>query len=198
MGGEKGLPQAFLDAMEHEMQSWRSELTRQSDDRIAELLVQRREDASRAIRKRAAEAEKDFERCVTQRHRKMRALEAAYQKKLSAIRLDRLQSLLRERLEAFRNSAQYASFLKNLFLQCGIEGFRGKGTLEAAPLEAELFRRSGTLTESAVTLVEKDPGRWGGFILKGEGGSLFDCTLQTRWEQYRKRLESQTAGREQL
>jgi len=176
--GEKLLPPAFLHAMEAELAARHEAMREAADSRIGELIAACRDEAAVAVEKRTAACEEALERLSMRRRRLMRALESSVQKELEAQHLRRLERELRQKVELFRNSEGYGAFLTRMAEQCRRVGFSGAGTFRAARREAGLLRAAGFSVE------EKDPGRWGGFILIEEGGALFDCTFRTRWEQF--------------
>ena len=178
MTGEELLPPAFLRAMEAELAAQHEAMRASADSRIGEMIAACRDEAAAAVKKRAALCEEALERLSTRRRRLMRAVESAAQKEVEAQHLRQLEQELRRKVELFRSSESYGTFLTRMVEQCRRAGFSSAGTFQAAEREAGLLRAAGLCVE------EKDPGRWGGFILTEEGGALFDCTFQTRWEQY--------------
>lgn len=178
MTGEELLPPAFLRAMEAELAARHEAMRESADGRVGEMIAACRDEAAAAVKKRAAACEEALERLSMRRRRLLRALENTVQKELEAQHLRRLERELRQRVELFRSSESYGAFLTRMVEYCRRAGFSDTGTFQAADREAGLLRAAGFCVE------EKDPGRWGGFILIEEGGALFDCTFQTRWEQY--------------
>lgn len=189
MTGEELLPPAFLRAMEAELAAQHEAMRASADSRMGGLIAACRDEAAAAVKERTAACEEALERLSMRRRRLVRALESSVQKELEAQHLRRLERELRRRIELFRSSESYGAFLARMAEQCRRAGFSGAGTFRAGPREVGLLRVAGFNVE------EKDPGRWGGFILIEEGGALFDCTFQTRWEQYRCELVVHRQGR---
>lgn len=177
MTGEDFLSPAFLRAMEAELEAQHEALRASSESRIGKIITSYRDEAATIVKKRVTACEEELERLNMRRRRLMRALESALQKEIETQHLQRLEQGLQRKLETFRAGKEYGAFLAKMVERCRCAGFSGAGTFQAAEPEAGLLRAAGFDVE------EKDPGRWGGFILIEEGGALFDCTFQTRWEQ---------------
>lgn len=151
---------------------------------IAELIDRTRDDITEKAIVHDREVQQAEERLITARSRRIRALENENRQKLRQLRLDRLESGIREELERFRCSEDYLLFLNEMLYQCQSGGYSGRGRIVAETHEAECLRAMGVETD----ITEEELGRWGGFILIDEGGALFDCTLKTRWDQYCRQL----------
>jgi hypothetical protein len=178
------LPHEFCAALEEDFQKQLRSLESQSSGQISEMIDRCREEATEQIEKLRAGYQVKRKRLMSARARALRAVESAGEKKYEDIRLARLEQRVREQVELFRRSPEYRDFLARMFDQCRSAGFSGCGVIQCEEPEAELL---GTEFQGC-RVVRKELGRWGGFILKGEGGTLFDCTFHTRWRQYIRRI----------
>lgn len=184
-------PQSFLDVFEAEFQSQAKEMEARFSERISDLIARRRSETEAEMDRLTQEQKKLMQTLQTQRERSLRAVVNAGEKSVESIRLKRLERLLEARLTDFRHSVRYPQYLAGLARQFA-PYVRG-GTVEFLAERIELDILASAFPDSKLT--EKALGRWGGFILRSEGGSLLDCTFRTRWEEYCREFDISGSGR---
>ena len=191
MEGESSFPRSFHDALGAELKAEFDGMEADFSERVSALISQRRSETELEADRLVQEQKKILASLSAQRERTLRAANSAGRKILVNCRLKRLEESLKAYLLAYRESEHYAQYLVRMMKQCAADGFRGNVEVQAERLELDGL---GPVFRDA-RMTEKNLGRWGGFILLEEGGSLLDCTFQTRWEQYRRRLVFSGQGR---
>jgi vacuolar-type H+-ATPase subunit E/Vma4 len=180
VSSDVSLPPEFRGVLEEEFQKQMQDLEFQSRDQIGEMIDRFRDEATEQVEKLRIEYRTNMERLESARARILRAVESAGEKKFCAVRLSRLEQQVHQKVEQFRHSPEYRNFLTHMVDECRRAGFSGHGVIQCGELETSLLGPEF----QGCTVVTVKAEDWGGFILKGEGGALFDCTFHTRWQQY--------------
>lgn len=192
MSVEYPFSDAFRESMELELKKRVDALERELSDRASELIVNRRDRVTREIIESASVHRRKMTALSLHRLRALRAAENAGKKNIEQLRLKHLEQAVRNRLEIFRKTPEYRTFLEGLLSECRECGFEGEGIFCAETTELELLSPLPPGLKGEARAMDS----WGGFILIGKGGALFDCTFRTRWEAFcRKRsVEAQSSS----
>lgn len=176
-----GLPEDFLVALEAEYTAEADRLEKLYNQRIGELILSRRNDATSLFLQAEAEYSRALRNAENELERSLRTIDNDGAHQMTQIRMQRLEKEVYELLQGQRKGDQYPPVVVELAKSAQ----EAAGTVQkfcAPEPEASILRKVFPDVEICLT----PENHWGGFILIGKGGTVLDSTFRTRWQALQK------------